>query len=197
MNPAKREDRDQVAFARLLEALAVNDASKHKLRVLVWGPALPAVGQLPDPIQEKRIQIKEALKAEGHYAYFSEDLVPSASPLPVNFLEAVQAREMDAVVALATTHGAVGEVHEEGIQLGKKLSLWLSPAARGKYLDMGMRHNIEASGGRVVYFQNSHVSACALTLASVDFVNWKRYLQAQIETQIEALQEAAPIKRGK
>jgi hypothetical protein len=194
MKPVTRKNQEEVAFGRFLEAVALSEAERYRLRVLVWGSTPRASGEQAK-FASKRRQIKEALNLEGHHAYFSEDLAPSDSPLPANLLEIVQAENVDVVIDLATGYGAIGEAHEFGMELGKKLLLWLPFAARKKFVDEGTRRLIEAAGGRSVFFGEAHLRACALTRASVDFVNDKRYLQARIEKQIERLRQAAPIKR--
>jgi len=107
----------------------------------------------PGGIRTKRRQIKEALKAEGHEAYFSEDLVPSGTSIPTNLLELLQTEEMDAVIDLATDFGSTGEAHEMGDIPREKLLLWLPFAARKKFIDEGMRRYVDAAGGRSVFLQ--------------------------------------------
>ena len=175
----------------------MSEAESHNLRVLVWGPSTKNPSDDQVKFAEKRKQIKEALVAEGHEAYFSEDLVPKESSIPVNLHEAIQARESDAVVIVASSHGAIGEVHEIGPLLGQKLLLWLPKAARKGFTDEGIRRYIDAAGGRSVFFGSEDLSACSLALASVDFANDKRYLQAGIAARIEDLKQVAPIKREK
>jgi hypothetical protein len=148
LRPVAHKDRAEVAFARLLEAKAVSEAESHNLRVLVWGPSTKNPSDDQVKFAEKRKQIKEALVAEGHEAYFSEDLVPKESSIPVNLHEAIQARESDAVVIVASSHGAIGEVHEIGPLLGQKLLLWLPKAARKGFTDEGIRRYIVSSGLR-------------------------------------------------
>ncbi len=101
---------------------------------------------------------------------------------------------MHAVVILAASYGSAGEVHEFAISLGRKVLVWLPNHQRRGFLSQGVGRLIEANGGRLVFFRDVDVAACAIALASVDFVNDKRHLQAMIEEQIAQLRDAAPIK---
>ena len=193
MKPSSQADRSAVDFARSLEVKALSEAARCKLRVLIWGPTPNASGDQAE-YATKRRQIKEALEAEGHEAYFSEDLVPPGTSIPTNLLELLHTEEMDAVTDLATDFGSTGEAHEMGDIIREKLLLWLPFAARKKSIDEGMRRYVDAAGGRSVFFKDDHMKTCCVTLASVDFVNDKRYLQVAVEKRIELLQRAAPIK---
>ncbi len=192
LNPAGGPRRSEVDFARHLEVIALSEAAERKLHVLVWGPTPEATGSQAR-FAEKRKQIKAALKSDGHFAYFSEDLVSRNHPAPSNLLELLQVRDMDAVVILATDYGPMGEAHEFGPILGEKLLLWLPLAAKGKFIE-GVRRYINAAGGKSAFFTDKHVDACCITLASVDFVNDKRFLQMAIEEEIALLRRQAPIK---
>jgi hypothetical protein len=192
MRPSSPNHRNEVDFARHLEVKALSEAAKCRLRVLIWGPTPTAQGDQAK-FAEKRRQIREALESDGHDAYFSEDLVTEGNPIPTNLLELFQLKEMDAVIILATDFGATGEAHEFGTLLGNKLLLWLPLAARGKFIE-GVRRYVDAAGGRSSFFNDQQMACCGISLASVDFVNEKRYLQIAIDQQIEMLKEQAPIK---
>jgi hypothetical protein len=193
LRPTSQTDRSAVDFARSLEVKALSEAARFNLRVLIWGPTPNASGDQAE-YATKRRQIKEALKAEGHEAYFSEDLVRPGTSIPTNLLELLRTEEMHAVIDLATDFGPSGEAHEFGDILREKLLLWLPFAARKKFIDQGMRRYVDAAGGRSVFFKDDHMKTCCIALASVDFVNDKRYLQVAVEKRIELLQPAAPIK---
>jgi len=120
--------------------------------------------------------------------------VPPGTSIPTNLLELLQTEEMDAVIDLATDFGSTGEAHEMGDILREKLLLRLPFAARKKFIDEGMRRYVDTAGGRSVFFKEDHMKTCCITLASVDFVNDKRYLLVAVEKRIELLQRAAPIK---
>jgi hypothetical protein len=192
MRPSSPPQRSEVDFARRLEVMVLNAATSCKWRVLIGGPTPEAQGEQAK-FAEKRKQIREALESEGHHAYFSEDLVSKGNPIPTNLLELFQMKEMDVVITLATDFGATGEAHEFGPILGEKLLLWLPLAAKGKFIE-GTRRYIDAAGARSVFFNDKQMVACGIALASVDFVNEKRYLQVAIEERIELLRRRAPIK---
>lgn len=92
MRPRQQAERSEVDFARTLEVNAINESVRCRLRVLIWGPTPNASGDQAKYAMKRR-QIKEALRAEGHEPYFSEDLTPRGSPIPVNLLELLQRKK--------------------------------------------------------------------------------------------------------
>jgi hypothetical protein len=189
LKPSGKKERHEVALSRLIEAKVLSRATAVTISVLVWGPAVQNPSADQAKYAEKRQQIKDLLSAEGHRAYFSEDLVTPGSPHPVNLSEVSQAEHMDAIIVIGSSFGAIGEIHEFALELGPKFLIWLPAGAQESFTDVGARRMIEAAGGRVVFFKADALLACALALASVDFINEKRYLRARIDQQIERLKK--------
>src|SRR5713226_6306245 len=109
---------------KVRKALAVSAAS-CKFKILVWGPA-PRSG---NPAAATRKQIRDELKKMGHDAFFSEELAVEA--VPTNVLELVQLKQVNLVINVAASHGALAEFEDYGVILGKRLLVFLNDDARG------------------------------------------------------------------
>lgn len=190
LKPSQPEPKREVEFARQLEAKVTGVAKNNALKVLVWGPSSRNPGESQGREAEKRGQIREALISAGHAAFLSEDLVSPGSNIPTDLHELFQLKEMDAVIAIASDFGPLGEIHELGLTMGPKLLVWLSDRARGKFIDSGIRRLIDAGGGRTVFFSNRYLDSCCMTLASVDFVDIKRYRRTILDSMISEFVEA-------
>jgi len=73
--------------------------------------------------------------------------------------------------------GSAAEFESFGIQLGPKMLLWFPESGRGGFVDTGNRRLFRAAGGFDEAFQEDDLASCVLTLASVDWVKEKKYLQ--------------------
>src|SRR5688500_225765 len=81
-------------------------AKRHPLRILVWVPAKGG-----DLEFQKRLEIRDTLRRENHYAEFSEDLVPKDGSANDPFdEELLQADEADFIVVLYGSRGTQTEV---------------------------------------------------------------------------------------
>jgi hypothetical protein len=95
----------QIALKRA-EALA--RISQVPVAALVWGPNPTAT----DPIAVARLQLRDALRANGHVADFSEDLYDPSSPLSAFAQQVAQAEAYDVVFSMPASFGAIAEIHD-------------------------------------------------------------------------------------
>jgi hypothetical protein len=104
--PASLVDfKNQIALKRM-EALG--RIMKVPVAALVWGPN-PSTS---DPVSVTRIKLRDALRANGHVADFSEELYDSSSPLSAFAQQVAQAEAYDVVFSIPASFGAVAEVHD-------------------------------------------------------------------------------------
>jgi hypothetical protein len=105
MAPSLADFKNQIALKRV-EALA--RITQVPVSALVWGPD-PAAG---DPISVTRVRLRDALRANGHVADFSEELYDPSSPLSAFAQQVAQAEAYDVVFSIPGSFGAVAEVHD-------------------------------------------------------------------------------------
>ncbi|MGG3810293.1 hypothetical protein ABEV34_01365 [Methylorubrum rhodesianum] len=91
----KRED----AVARIMQV---------PIAALVWGPN-PAS---KDPVSVARVGLRDALRARGHLADFSEELYDSASDLSNFAQQLAQAEAYDVIFSIPSSYGAIAEIHD-------------------------------------------------------------------------------------
>jgi hypothetical protein len=161
---------------------------RYDAKVLVWGPSPNS----PDPASEKRKQIKAELKRNENQAYFSEELGVREN-LPSKILELIQLKAVDLVIDVDHSPGSAAEFESFGIQLGPKMLLWFPKSGRGGFVDTGNRRLFRAAGGFDEAFDESDLASCVLTLASVDWVKEKKYLQLYVDEAKAALERVAPL----
>jgi hypothetical protein len=97
--------KSQIALKRV-EALA--RITQVPVAALVWGPN-PAAG---DPVSSTRIALRDALRANGHIADFSEELYDPSSALSAFAQQVAQAEAYDVVFSMPASFGAVAEIHD-------------------------------------------------------------------------------------
>jgi hypothetical protein len=106
-----------------------------KIKILVFGPQVHTPS--PDPrtakLQNKRIEIRARLEAQGHDVKYAEDLVdpslagPAGNPF---FQELVIMREYDLIVTIVDSPGSIAEATAMAMKphLAQKASLFLDQA---------------------------------------------------------------------
>lgn len=104
MPPSFADFKNQIALKRT-EAMEITQVP---VAALVWGPN-PSAG---DPISATRIQLRDALRAKGHVADFSEDLYDPSSSLSTFAQQVAQAEAYDVVFSIPSSFGAVAEIHD-------------------------------------------------------------------------------------
>jgi hypothetical protein len=103
--PDMAEFRRQLALNRK-EALA--RITKVPIAALVWGPNPSST----DPLSAARVRLRDALRADGHVADFSEDLYDPTSTLSGFAQQLAQAEAYDVVFSIPGSFGAVAEIHD-------------------------------------------------------------------------------------
>jgi len=176
--------RERAALADSIVQRFRSQADRIVFNVLVWGPT-PASA---DPAAVKRREVREALEADGHRAFFSEDLgFPTDRPVPADVQELAQLTQCQLVVNIGASFGSQGEAHEYGVQLGNRLLLWLPLAAREGFIGSGLAQTRRTLGGATVFYNDLDVKSCAIRLASSDWVEARRHTQWFIDAQRAAL----------
>jgi hypothetical protein len=92
----------------LKRADALARMTQVPVAALVWGPN-PTTG---DPIAIARVRLRDAIRANGHVADFSEDLYDSSLSLSGFAQQVAQAEAYDVVFSLPASFGAVAEIHD-------------------------------------------------------------------------------------
>jgi hypothetical protein len=168
----------------------LNATKKQGCRVLVWGAA-PGTAAA-----SKRHQIRDELQANGHSAFFSEDLsFPASAGVPTNIQELLQLNEYDLVVNVANSYGSLGEAHEYAIVLKQRLLLWLPDAARGGFLETGLAKQLRLLGFPPIFFTNEDLASCVVAIASADWVDDMLGVSWSCKTIGAAFLDADPLRR--
>lgn len=97
--------KNQIALKR---AEATARISRVPIAALVWGPNPTSA----DPVSTTRVGLRDALRANGHVADFSEELYDPASTLSVFAQQVAHAEAYDVVFTIPSSFGAVAEVHD-------------------------------------------------------------------------------------
>jgi hypothetical protein len=100
-----------VTFKQQIEvkrAEALARITQVPVAALVWGPN-PTTG---DPIAIARVRLRDAIRANGHVADFSEDLYDPSSPVSAFAQQLAQAEAYDVVFSIPASFGAVAEIHD-------------------------------------------------------------------------------------
>jgi hypothetical protein len=106
--PLSPEARTLMDRVRPRVAAELASLSKIPVSILLWGPSLTselALAQL-------RIELRSTLRAQGHAAFYSEELCDPESQFSLRVQQIAQAQEFDLVVSLPGTPGSVGEAHD-------------------------------------------------------------------------------------
>lgn len=94
-----------------IEDLYRKNIKSIKLRILIFGPD-PKMRNRNTRLQalkQKRIQIREHLLRDGHFAAFPEDIIDPNAPPPINnaaLAEVFLMKEYDVIVVLVETPGS-------------------------------------------------------------------------------------------
>ena len=88
------------------DALAHID--KVPIAALVWGPSPTST----DIVAQTRLKLRDDLRAAGHYAEFSEDLIDHTSTRNVFAQQLAQAESFDVIFSLPSSFGSIGEIHD-------------------------------------------------------------------------------------
>jgi hypothetical protein len=172
-----------------------SEASKRKLRILLWGPTPSA----HNPLALKREGIRDALKGNGHDVWFSEDMGLTGFRPPLNVEEQAQLKSFQLYICLASAEfapGALSEATEFGPTLGKYFRLWLPEKAQGKYVDQALGACLRLVGNAPLFFKEDDLDSCVVSAASSEWVEqWRAFLWS-IDRKREDMDKIDPRKRG-
>ncbi len=106
LSPRARDYFDNV-FAPVYRRLET-EARQTPLTILVWGPGASA-----KELYRKRLQIRDALRARGLAAFFSEELEGMGdASMSLKGIEFLQAQAADLIVVMQASYGSIAEVHD-------------------------------------------------------------------------------------
>jgi hypothetical protein len=105
MSPNLGEFKRQIAEKRAENLARIRQVP---VAALVWGPNPAST----DPIATARLKLRDALRAVGHVADFSEELYDPASTLSAFAQQVAQAEAYDVIFSIPGSFGAVAEVHD-------------------------------------------------------------------------------------
>ncbi len=183
-----RATRHLVNEARILQERLRIAVQQTRIRVLVWGPTPASKSTLA----EKRKQIRTELTESGSEAFFSEDFGYQGPP--VNLQELVQLSRAGLVILLADSPGTLGELHDFGLQLGKRLLTWMRSEAKAGYTGEGLREMMRTTGNEPLFFEEIDIGSCVLSLASADWVDDWRRVGFFIKEKTRLLDQVDPTK---
>lgn len=143
------------------------------LTVLVWGPS-----ENYDPskelIRNKRIEMLNALRTEGHNAVFSEEVREDVQALKeignFNIEEMIQIKGADMVCLLWGSEGAIGESYDFSTSKinAQKIILFIEKKDGVAYSD-SMIENLRVLGGKIEEYDDSDLKACRVVGKAIDW----------------------------
>lgn len=109
----------------------LRDVERVPVSVLVWGPAPAST----NPIAAVRVDLRAALREQGHLALFSEELCDPESPYSVRTQQLAQASEFDLVVSIPSSPGSIAEAHDFAVdpRVSSKLLLFVDQSRMDGY----------------------------------------------------------------
>jgi hypothetical protein len=128
------------------------------LAVLVWGPGEQPGDSYKASIHKKRLEIRDALLAEGYAAIFSED-IDRDSPSKIQSLKArelAQCAVADFIIVVVGSAGSISEVHDVGgflHDIGPKLLIFIDSRFTTGYSYAGVLTELNSLYGNVATFQ--------------------------------------------
>lgn len=152
------------------------------------GPGKASGSSRADAEYLKREQIRDRLRARGHDAYFSEELVskgPSVASLEAQ--ELAQLSNSDLVVCIGSSPGSASEAAAFKHLLGRGVLFWLPEKGKGTFSDLATAETVRHAGGKAPVFKMDDLDSCVLSAASCEWVEQKSLLAWQIDEQRKLL----------
>lgn len=145
----------------------IHDIKALPLNIIVWGPgeAYDAAQGKLKMIRNKRLEMLNALRLDGHNANFSEELREEIKSLKelgnLKIEELIQAQCADMVCILWGGSGSIGEAHDFGNlkEIVPKIILFVEKIERETYAD-GMIEIFLCQGGKLERFNEADLIAC-------------------------------------
>ena len=147
----ERWDEDRQALIVQIKAIP--------LRILVWGPSSAS----PSPVAVKRVQIRDALIAEGFLAVFSEIWADAASGLSQKTNELTQALTSHLIIILIEgSPGALAEMHDFSSRqdIARKMLVMCPRKYSDGYSIKGAGAILNVAFGNLDLYQDGEIENC-------------------------------------
>lgn len=138
---------------------------RSRLSVLIWGPG----EKQNELLFKKRIQIRDKLRAFGHEADFSEDILTSnalsAGGINLSVAELIQASGYEYIVCIMASPGSIGEVHDfcHMPKIVHKMTICLDEQHLSGYSGQGLIRIFEGNHGHLEKFKfPQDINSCNL-----------------------------------
>lgn len=145
----------------------IDEIKKIPLRVLVWGPGAGSTS----PVAAKRVQIRDALAAEGFVAVFSEIWAGAAPGLSQKTNELTQALPAHLIIILIEgSPGALAEMHDFSshpdivrimyVMCPRRYASGYSAQGAGRILDLAY--------GNVYWYEDDEIADCKVLARALE-----------------------------
>lgn len=155
----------------------IADIKKIPLRILVWGPSTAS----NNPIAFKRMQIRDALAAEGFVAVFSEIWATAAPGLSQKTNELTQALTAHLIIILIEdSPGALGEMHDfSSHQEIVRIMFVMCPSRyESGYSAQGAGKMLDLAYGNVYWYEDGEIADCKVLTHALERANALREFTA-------------------
>jgi hypothetical protein len=190
LNPKQRGNKKTLKVAREISSRYRESSEQIKFEILVWGPG--SQSEQTQEIYDKRKQIRDRLNAMGMNAFFSEDIESlrdaGGKPVPFDVSEMLQVNQIDLVVNIAGSPGSLLETQKISTKLLHRCLIWLPQSAKGGFAS-GMIGFLKNLGQEPLYFDDSYIKACVLTLSAEDWVEGLRVNEVGLELELKMIQD--------
>jgi hypothetical protein len=156
------------------------EVKRTTLGILVWGPG-PTAGGLFD----KRRQIRNKLREDGHAALFSEDIAPDNFSPAWSLMdqELAQALVIDCIILLYSSAGSIGEAHDfaQYSQVAEKMLVFVDQRDRHGYGAQGALKDLHDRHKNVEFFvypkdviECNLLEKVLLRVATLQIAKWRK-----------------------
>jgi len=151
--------------------------SQANFNVLVWGPST----KKNNGLSRKRIDIKEALIADGHDAKFSEELEEAFSSegrtIKQNELLQVKMFAQLVVIILGKkTFGSLGEMHDFATAIKNRGLIFVPKGIENSYTQ-GVLSQLDIQGSKIEIYDDNEIEICVLKTVTEEWVASRREKQ--------------------
>jgi hypothetical protein len=161
---------------RIQQALA--EVNRTPILVLIWGPGLESTS----PLAAVRLQLRALLRAQGHAAYFSEELCEQSNEHSLRLQQSVQAQQFELIISIPASPGSIAEVHDVATdrRVGAKLLVFLNEESVQGYSAQSLQAMNTILGCRIAYYPSERDTALieTVTLEVVQRMRELKYLGA-------------------
>lgn len=136
------------------------EVSRVPVGVLIWGPGL----QSTHPLVPVRLALRDTLRHCGHAAAFSEELCEAGSLHSLRLQQLVQALEVDLIVSLPCTPGAIAEIHDFAAdrRVNTKTMVFLNSSYVDGYAGRSLRASPSTHACRIEYYPSERETSIIL-----------------------------------